>query len=74
MEVIDVYSDDIRAKFYFVKYMLARKNELNLTNADICKYANISQEDLNSIEDITDVPRWNVMKKYLDVLGITIIN
>lgn len=74
MEVIDVYSDDIRAKFYFVKYMLARKNELNLTNADICKYANISQEDLNSIEDITHVPRWNVMKKYLDVLGITIIN
>lgn len=74
MEVIDVYSDDIRAKFYFVKYMLARKNELNLTNADICKYANISQEDLNSIEDITYVPRWNVMKKYLDVLGITIIS
>lgn len=74
MEVIDVYSDDIRAKFYFVKYMLARKNELNLTDNDICKYANISQEDLNSIEDITDVPRWNVMKKYLDVLGITIIS
>lgn len=74
MEVIDVYSDDIRAKFYFVKYMLARKNELNLTDDDICKYANISQEDLNSIEDITDVPRWNVMKKYLDVLGITIIS
>lgn len=74
MEVIDVYSDDIRAKFYFVKYMLARKNELNLTDDDICKYANISQEDLNSIEDITCVPGWNVMKKYLDVLGITIIS